>query len=102
MSSKGLNMANEPHSAKIAITPALITFAFVRERIEQTGDMVSGLVPLFAPIIKERSGQIFDANLFAKDLNKFYGILVSPLIVKDMEPRLAKAKLLEVSDVGSG
>jgi hypothetical protein len=60
-----------------SLNPALVTYAFVFERWQETRDSVAGLAPLFAPIIKSRAGQIFQPATFAADLNKTYGISIN-------------------------
>ena len=51
---------------------SLVTFAFVRDAM-QSGDIVAGLVPLFAPVINRRKGQVFDPQVFSRDLDELCG-----------------------------
>jgi hypothetical protein len=71
-----------------------MTFAFVRECFEATGDLVLGMVPLFAPAIKRRAGKVFDPGQFSSDLADIFGLKMNPLAAEDLAPRLAKAGLL--------
>lgn len=72
----------------------LLMFAFVKEEFDRTGDIVQGLMPLFAPIIRARTNKDFDPTTFSSDVNKYYGIRVHPYVAEDWAPRLARAGLL--------
>lgn len=72
---------------------SLVTFAFVRDAL-QSGDIVAGLFPLFAPAIKRRHGKTFDPAVFAKDLEELCGLAVHPYIIEDWAPRMAQHELL--------
>ncbi len=77
---------------------ALIAFAFVEEAYIKTGDIVSGLLPLFAPLLVGKFGRNFDAKVFAEDVSTRYGIPMSPLVAEGLVERLAEAKLLYLED----
>jgi hypothetical protein len=89
-------------SAAASVTPALVTFAFVRDRWEQTGDIINGLVPLFAPVIKERANEKFIPEVFAADLDKIFGLRMTSLAVQDLAPRLCAAGLLVPVEATTG
>lgn len=75
-------------------TRPLVTFAFVKEQFDKTGDIVSGLIPLFGPIFKKLDGQTFSPTTVTAELEEFYGMKMSPWVVEDWVPRLVQAELL--------
>lgn len=80
---------------------ALIAFAFVEDAYAKTGDVVSGLLPLFAPLLTGKTGRQFDPKSFAQDVSARYGIPMSPLVAEGLVERLAEAKLLYLEDKDS-
>lgn len=72
----------------------LIAFAFVEEAYARTGDLVSGLVPLFAPVLAKKPHRKFDPAEFAVDVQKAYDIPMSPLVAAGLVEKLAESKLL--------
>lgn len=72
----------------------LLTFAFVKESLDNTGDFVQGLMPLFIPIVKELAGEDFRPSQFAEALNNLYGLHVRPEVIEDWAKRLADQGLL--------
>lgn len=54
---------------RVSISKELVTFAYVQEEYERTGDITAGLMPIFAPIIHEMSGQIFMAKKFSEKVH---------------------------------
>lgn len=81
---------------------ALLMYAFVKERFEVTGDIVSGLIPLFAPIVKKNAHKDFDSNQFVDLLNQYYGIRMHHYVAQDWAPRLAAAGLLHAVEGDAG
>ncbi|WP_154199972.1 hypothetical protein [Vibrio navarrensis] len=53
----------------------LFHFAMVHEKFAQTGDIVTGLLPLFSPILEGKQGLEFDPMSFCDDVRKMYGIV---------------------------
>lgn len=80
---------------------ALIAFAFVEEAYAKTGDVVAGLLPLFAPLLVGKVGRQFDPKGFAQDVSARYGIPMSPLVAEGLVERLAEAKLLYLENKDS-
>jgi len=76
------------------ISRPLVAFAFVKESIDNTGDFVQGLVPLFTPIVREFEGNDFSPIEFSEALNRLYGLLVRPEVIEDWARRLADHGLL--------
>ncbi|MBK7953627.1 MAG: hypothetical protein IPK02_06465 [Candidatus Accumulibacter sp.] len=76
----------------------LIAFAFVEESYSRTGDLVTGLVPISAPVLAKKQGRRFDAAEFATDVQKTYDIPMSPLVASGLVEKLAEAGLLSVDD----
>lgn len=62
----------------------LIAFAFVEEAYSKTGDLVSGLVPLFAPVLAKKPNRRFDPADFAADVQRAYDIPMSPLVARGL------------------
>jgi hypothetical protein len=77
-----------------AVPRELIAFAYVEEEYTRSGDIVRGLMPLFAPLLAGRESRIFDPELFAKSVQETYDIPMSPLVAEGLIPQLAKAGLL--------
>ena len=80
----------------------LIAFAFLAQATQVEGDLMSGLIPIFRPIVKERVGQKFVATDFAVAVAKLYGIKIHPWAVDDLATRLEKVGLLVRNSVGTG
>jgi hypothetical protein len=74
---------------------ALITFAFVADKFEQTRHIGDGLAPLFAPIADKLAGRLFDPAEFAETFSEYYGMRVHPLVIKDQTELLLKANLIK-------
>jgi hypothetical protein len=89
----GETNANE---AAAATRRELIAFAFVEESYLKSGDIVGGLLPLFAPVLAKRAHRIFDSAQFAADVQATYDIPMSPLVADGLVERLAEAGLLRM------
>jgi hypothetical protein len=81
---------------------SLAAFALVAHEFERTGDAVLGLNPLFAPIIAERSGQLFEPAWFGSRFTALYGYHMGPVIAQALIDRLVQSKLLRTERVGAG
>lgn len=77
------------------MTNSLVAFALVAEEYEKSGDPVRGLVPLFRPILQERSGNEFDPNWFAEQFTNTYGLAMTPYVAKSISENLASVGLLK-------
>jgi len=55
---------------------------------------MKGLMPLFAPIIHERSGRVFNASEFAKAVQEKYDIAMRPIVAEGLIPKLVESGLL--------
>jgi hypothetical protein len=80
----------------------LIAFAFLAQATQVQGDLMSGLTPIFKPIVKQRVGQKFDANDFTKAVGKLYGIKIHPWAVDELARRLERAGLLKRTPLAGG
>ncbi len=78
----------------LGISKELVAFAYVQEEYTRTGDITAGLMPIFAPIIHEWSGQIFDASRFAKAVQSRYGIAMRPITARGLIPKLVEVGFL--------
>lgn len=74
---------------------ALLTFAFVRQEFDRTGDIIRGLMPLFEPIFAEMDGGMFSPSEFASRVEQLYGLKMHPYVAEDWVPRFEEAGLLE-------
>jgi hypothetical protein len=72
----------------------LIAFAFVQEEFARSGDIVKGLMPLFAPLLAKKAFHRFDPAEFAKAVETAYDIPMSSLVAESLVPQLANAGLL--------
>lgn len=77
-----------------SIDRPLIAYAFLAQTRHATGDLFTGLAPIFKPIAKHRSGQLFVPKEFADLAKSLYGIDIHPWAVEDLGPRFEKAGLL--------
>jgi hypothetical protein len=72
----------------------LVAFAFVQEEFARSGDIVKGLMPLFAPLLSKKTLRRFDPVEFAKDVENTYDIPMSSLVAESLVPQLTSAGLL--------
>jgi len=79
----------------------LVAFAYVNEEYAKTGDVAKGLMSLFAPIIHEQSGEIFDPVIFAEAVHEKYDIDMRPIIAKGLIPKLEESGLLLKEEVSA-
>jgi hypothetical protein len=91
-----MNDANSSSAA--ASRRELIAFVFVEESYAKSGDIVGGLLPLFAPVLAKRPNRIFDSVQFAADVQDAYDIPMSPLVADGLVEKLAEAGLLRLED----
>lgn len=73
---------------------ALFTIAFVSHALNRSSDLLSGILPLFSPVLAGFSGEVFSAKKFTDSVMMFYGISINPFVVEELVPRMAKAGLL--------
>ncbi|WP_137983052.1 hypothetical protein [Pseudomonas viridiflava] len=71
----------------------LIAYAYLAQSGAQD-DILSGLVPLLAPIAKSKAGKTFDRDFLCRELNRLYGIEVHPWAVEELTPRMEKSGVL--------
>lgn len=97
-----MNQAELLPGSETVVDRPLIAFAFLAQATQVQGDLMSGLTPIFKPIVKQRIGKPFDANEFADAVGSLYGIKIHPWAVDDLATRLERAGLLVRSPVSSG
>jgi hypothetical protein len=56
---------------------------------------LTGLLPLFDPIVRQLRGKVFSSNEFSQKVCDLYGININPYAVEDLVPRLVKAGMLK-------
>jgi len=76
----------------------LLTFAFVGEALSQTNDILSGLLPIFQPLIAELHGQIYHPGVLAARVTEVYGLDVTEDVIAELTPRLVLAGLIHRVD----
>lgn len=76
-------------------------FAFLADKLSQGGDIVSGLIPLFAPVIAPLAGKRFEAGKLSELLAEYYGMDIHPYAIEDLAPRLYEQGLLDRKEVSS-
>jgi hypothetical protein len=85
----------DDNAANGSTTPReLVAFAFVEEEYARSGDIVTGLMPLFAPLLAKNALRLFDPVSFAQAVEAAYDIPMSPLVAESLVPDLARAGLL--------
>lgn len=87
------------NQAKPVIDRPLIAYAFLAQARQVSGDLLSGLTPIFKPIARDRIGQRFNPVEFSEVAKNLYGIEIHPWAVDDLAPRLEKAGLLSKNKV---
>lgn len=80
--------------SSVGTAKELIAFAYVHEDYQKTGDITKGLMPLFAPIIHDMAGRVFDATDFAKAVQGKYDIAMRPIVAESLIPKLVESGLL--------
>ncbi|WP_144938310.1 hypothetical protein [Pseudomonas alabamensis] len=71
----------------------LIAYAYLAQTGAQN-DILTGLVPLIAPIAKESSGKYFERDHLSQELKKLYGVDVHPWALEELIPRMEKAEII--------
>jgi hypothetical protein len=83
------------------ISKELVAFAYVQEEYKRTGDITAGLMPIFAPIIHEMSGQKFNPIKFSEKVQSKYGIAMRPIIAESLIPKFVETGLLTRDEISS-
>jgi hypothetical protein len=78
----------------------LVAFALVAEEYESSGDPIRGLRPLFAPLLYDRTGRLFDAEEFSHRFKANYGLDMSPFIANALKEVLSQIGLLHQVQIG--
>jgi hypothetical protein len=74
-------------------------FAFLADKLAQGGGLVSGLIPLFAPVVAPLAGKRFEAAKLSDLLADYYGMDIHPYAVEDIAPRLCEQGILEAKNI---
>lgn len=72
----------------------LVAFAFVQEEYVKTGDISSGLMKLFVPVLSGDPNRIFEPHQFAKQVEIFFDIPMTTLAAEGLIPKLLEADLI--------
>jgi hypothetical protein len=75
--------------------PTLLTFALVSHSLEQSSDILTGLMPLFDPVLRALGTNPFTSTQFSEEVVRFYGLYINPIAAEDILSRLEKAKRLQ-------
>lgn len=62
------------------IMPYLIHFSFIQDEIIENSDLISGLLPLFAPLLDGNKGSIFNSHEFSTKVKNAYGLEIHPYV----------------------
>jgi len=81
-------------TTKPVIDRPLIAYAFLAQTNPDSGDLLSGLAPIFKPIARDWAGQAFDPKQFAQRVEDLYRISIHPWAVDDLARRMEKVGLL--------
>ena len=73
----------------------LIAFAYLAEKFQQGGDIVSGLIPLLQPITSKLQGKRFEAAALSELIAKYYDLDIHPYALEGIAPRMEKEKLIK-------
>ena len=77
----------------------LVAYAYLAQSGAQN-DILGGLIPLIAPIAKDKAEQIVDADHLRNELGRLYGIDVHPWAMEELMPRLVRAKIVTERQMG--
>lgn len=77
----------------------LIAYALLAQTTQVQGDLLSGLSPIFKPIVKQWEGRKFEARKLADEVRRLYGIDIHPWAIDDLAVRLERTGLLKKNRV---
>lgn len=89
-----MNLLADDGVSQLKQDRSLLTYAFLAQTSYHGNDLVSGLIPIFRPIVKMREGQQFDPVEFSDAIRKTYGLDIHPWASEDFAIRLVEAGLL--------
>lgn len=78
----------------------LFHFAMVHEQFARTGDVISGILPLFSPILEKKKGEEFDPQSFCREVSSTYGIDMHPYVAESFSHKLVESGVLTVEKLG--
>ncbi|MEO2278854.1 hypothetical protein [Pseudoalteromonas pernae] len=81
------------------LSKQLFHFALVQEKYAETGDIISGLLPLFTPILAGKEGQEFSPQKLCEGINEAYGLQVHPYVAEELAPKLASSGVLRINNL---
>lgn len=61
---------------------SLVHFSFIQESLIKTNDVLEGILPLFAPLLDEKKGEVFNASDFSKKVQDVYGLDIHPYVIE--------------------
>ncbi|MBT79162.1 MAG: hypothetical protein CL587_02080 [Alteromonadaceae bacterium] len=73
----------------------LISYAYLAQTSRKDGDLISGLMPIFAPIAKIHTGEKFKPAEFSRYAAELYGLKINPIAIEGLTPRLEKVGILQ-------
>jgi hypothetical protein len=76
------------------LTPALLTFCYIKETFDKSGDLMLGLAPLFVPIALTFRGRQFEPAEFVREVQRFYGIRMPEAVAEELAVRLSRSGYL--------
>lgn len=72
------------------LIPSLLTFCYVKDTFDKTGDLLLGFTPLFLPIASKLRGKPFDPVEFVNEVQGFYGISMPAPVAEELAVRLSR------------
>jgi hypothetical protein len=89
-----------PHRAReMQLTPTLLTFCYIKDTFDRSGDLMLGLAPLFVPIASKFRGKQFEPAEFVREVQNFYGISMPEAVAEELAIRLNKSGYLRAQDI---
>lgn len=61
---------------------SLVHFSFIQESLIKTNDVIEGILPLFAPLLDEKKGEVFNASEFSRKIQDVYGLDIHPYVIE--------------------
>lgn len=77
----------------------IISYAYLAQASKSDGDLIGGISPIFKPIAKIKTGQVFEPKEFCEIVNDLYGLKILPWAAEDLVRRLEHNEILVKNNV---
>ncbi|WP_281649157.1 hypothetical protein [Parendozoicomonas sp. Alg238-R29] len=81
------------------ISRSLIHYSLVHSEFVSSKDIITGLLPIFSPVIAKNNGYFFHPDTFVNDLEIMYGLKMHPYVAEEIAPKLEAKGLLKSTQV---